>query len=69
VSRPKALLIVVGNPKVLCHDYSWREFLRYVRDNQAHTGRVDIPSEEVLSSMDTGSRCVHDGGGAREKIV
>lgn len=58
--RAKALLVVVGNPKVLCHDFSWREFLRYVRHNQGHTGSVGIPSEEVLASMDTGSRCVRE---------
>ena len=30
VTRAKSLLVVVGNPNVLVHDHSWRQFLRSV---------------------------------------
>ncbi|XP_077191029.1 helicase MOV-10 isoform X2 [Paroedura picta] len=38
VTRPKALLIVIGNPTALKQDLFWGEFLKYCRDNGAYRG-------------------------------
>ncbi|XP_060087208.1 helicase MOV-10 isoform X2 [Heteronotia binoei] len=38
VTRPKALLIVVGNPITLKQDPVWSEFLKYCRDNGGYIG-------------------------------
>lgn len=38
LTRPKALLIVIGNPDVLQSDTNWGSFIRYCRDNGACTG-------------------------------
>lgn len=33
ITRAKALLIVIGNPHVLCRDEHWRKFIQYCLDN------------------------------------
>jgi len=38
VTRAQALLVVVGDPKVLYHDKYWGELLRYCRDRGAYKG-------------------------------
>ncbi|CAJ1085150.1 putative helicase mov-10-B.1 isoform X1 [Xyrichtys novacula] len=44
VTRAKALLIVVGNPRVLNTDPTWARFIQYCQDEGGYTGFV--PSEE-----------------------
>ncbi|KAF3696908.1 putative helicase mov-10-B.2 [Channa argus] len=44
VTRAKALLIVVGNPKVLNIDPTWARFIKYCRDEGGYTGFT--PAEE-----------------------
>lgn len=38
ISRPKALLIVIGNPNLLCVDSYWRSVLKYCLENGSYTG-------------------------------
>lgn len=45
ISRAKALLMIIGNPHVLCQDEHWNELLRYCILNNAYTG-CPPPSEE-----------------------
>lgn len=45
VTRAKALLIVVGNPRVLQTDSTWARFIQYCRDEGGYTG-VDQAEEE-----------------------
>ncbi|PIK32933.1 putative helicase MOV-10, partial [Apostichopus japonicus] len=42
ITRPKALLIIVGNPHVLASDSKWRALLQYCLDNDAYVG-CDLP--------------------------
>ena len=39
ITRARALLIVVGDPNVLCLDGVWREFLAYVKQNGGWRGK------------------------------
>ena len=48
ITRAKALLIVIGNPKVLQIDGCWREFIEYCQKNGACVG-----DEFTLSEMST----------------
>ncbi|KAK7102225.1 putative helicase mov-10-B.1 isoform X2 [Littorina saxatilis] len=34
VTRPKALLVVIGNPNILRHNASWNAFVQFCKDNQ-----------------------------------
>ena len=43
VTRAKALLVIVGNPRVLSHDDHWGELLRYCVDRGGYTG-CDLPA-------------------------
>lgn len=38
ITRAKALLIVVGNPKILQHDETWYRFIKHCMDNNACKG-------------------------------
>ncbi|KAG5887039.1 hypothetical protein JTB14_029998 [Gonioctena quinquepunctata] len=38
VSRAKCLLVVIGNPNLLCRDTYWRSVLKYSVDNGCYTG-------------------------------
>mmetsp|Transcript_6441 Transcript_6441/g.11006 ORF Transcript_6441/g.11006 Transcript_6441/m.11006 type:complete len:260 (-) Transcript_6441:528-1307(-) len=44
ITRPKELLVVVGNPEVLKHDNCWLEWMRHVHLNGGCTG-VPMPPE------------------------
>eukprot|EP01033_Poteriospumella_lacustris_P015728 gene15729-11255_t len=48
VTRAQALLIVVGNPRVLCGDDNWRELYEHCRDNGACTGDAAWTSPEAV---------------------
>jgi hypothetical protein len=50
ITRAKALLIIIGNPKVLRQDKHWNELLQYCLANKAYTGS---PSAQELE--DSGS--------------
>lgn len=45
VTRAKALLIVVGNPKILRHDKHWHQLLMYCDANGAYRG-IKFPVDE-----------------------
>lgn len=38
ISRPKALLVVIGNPALLSYDTYWRTVIGYCMENGAYTG-------------------------------
>lgn len=38
VSRAKSLLIIIGNPNLLCIDPYWRSVLKYSLENGGYTG-------------------------------
>ncbi|KAM7411859.1 hypothetical protein PAMA_021707 [Pampus argenteus] len=46
VTRAKALLIVVGNPRVLNTDPIWSRFIQYCRDEGGYTGFVHEEEDE-----------------------
>ncbi|XP_060912677.1 putative helicase mov-10-B.2 isoform X2 [Labrus mixtus] len=46
VTRAKALLIVVGNPRVLNTDPTWARFIQYCQDKGGYTGFVHAEEEE-----------------------
>ncbi|KAI3356934.1 hypothetical protein L3Q82_003576 [Scortum barcoo] len=46
VTRAKALLIVVGNPRVLNTDPTWARFIQYCRDEGGYTGFLPAEEEE-----------------------
>ncbi|XP_041656201.1 putative helicase mov-10-B.2 [Cheilinus undulatus] len=46
VTRAKALLIVVGNPRVLTTDPTWARFIQYCQDEGGYTGFVHVEDEE-----------------------
>ncbi|XP_034552596.1 putative helicase mov-10-B.2 isoform X2 [Notolabrus celidotus] len=46
VTRAKALLIVVGNPRVLSTDPTWDRFIQYCQDEEGYTGYVPTEDEE-----------------------
>ncbi|XP_020490711.2 putative helicase mov-10-B.2 isoform X1 [Labrus bergylta] len=46
VTRAKALLIVVGNPRVLNTDPTWARFIQYCQDEGGYTGVVHAEEEE-----------------------
>lgn len=43
ITRPQQLLLVVGNPHVLVHDFHWRELLKYCKQNNA-CGGCSLPN-------------------------
>ncbi|NXN00001.1 SDE3 helicase, partial [Sylvia borin] len=49
ITRAKALLIVVGNPTVLCKDHHWHRFLRYCKEEGGYTG---YPYEDESTAED-----------------
>ncbi|XP_040905865.1 putative helicase mov-10-B.1 [Toxotes jaculatrix] len=48
VTRAKALLIVVGNPRVLSTDPTWACFIKYCRDKGGYEGFVNAEEDEDL---------------------
>jgi len=49
ITRPQALLIVVGNPFVLGADVHWQALLKYAVDNGAYVG-CELPDRNELES-------------------
>ncbi|KAM4562218.1 putative helicase mov-10-B.2 [Odontesthes bonariensis] len=48
VTRAKALLIVVGNPRVLNSDTTWARFIQYCRDEGGYTGINQTEDDEEM---------------------
>lgn len=46
VTRAKALLIVVGNPKVLTSDATWARFINYCKDEEGYKGFTASEDDE-----------------------
>lgn len=38
LSRAKSLMVIVGNPNLLCQDVYWRSVVKYCRENGCCTG-------------------------------
>ncbi|KAJ3586909.1 hypothetical protein NHX12_013301 [Muraenolepis orangiensis] len=53
VTRAKALLIMVGNPRVLCVDPVWNSFIEYCKDNGGYTGYSYTEEEDVVEKLAT----------------
>ncbi|KAG7255118.1 hypothetical protein CRUP_012315 [Coryphaenoides rupestris] len=52
VTRAKALLVVVGNPRVLCTDPVWRCFIQYCKHSGGYTGfSYDEEEEYVVARL------------------
>ncbi|XP_071805215.1 putative helicase MOV-10 isoform X3 [Asterias amurensis] len=51
VTRAKALLVLVGNPYMLCKDDNWNNFLRYCMENNAYTGCHFEEDEDELEAI------------------
>ncbi|XP_075766067.1 helicase MOV-10 [Pelodiscus sinensis] len=52
ITRAKALLVIVGNPAVLCKDPHWGTFLKYCVEQGGYTGCTytpESPEEEALA--------------------
>ncbi|XP_062514184.1 putative helicase mov-10-B.1 isoform X2 [Corticium candelabrum] len=53
ITRAKALLVVVGNPKLLIKDVYWRKLIAYITKNGGYTGiKFEIPTALDESSDD-----------------
>ncbi|XP_073326374.1 putative helicase mov-10-B.1 [Pagrus major] len=50
VTRAKALLIVVGNPRVLKTDENWKKFIQYCKEEGGYTGFT--PAEDIGDLVD-----------------
>ncbi|XP_036958527.1 putative helicase mov-10-B.1 isoform X2 [Acanthopagrus latus] len=48
VTRAKALLIVVGNPRVLNTDETWAQFIQYCKDEGGYTGFTPVEDDEDM---------------------
>ncbi|KAJ8047421.1 RNA helicase Mov10l1 [Holothuria leucospilota] len=57
ITRPQALLIIVGNPHVLATDAKWRALLKYCSQNNAYIG-CEVPDlthfEQLYQDEDSG---------------
>lgn len=60
VTRAKSLLIVVGNPHVLCEDPYWRRLLQYCLQNNSYKGcafnlsqEEDTDLSNIIAKLDT----------------
>ncbi|CAH1782580.1 unnamed protein product, partial [Owenia fusiformis] len=51
ITRAHALLVIIGNPHVLCQDEYWEALLRYCIQNKAYTG-CDLPNIEGVHDED-----------------
>ncbi|XP_072174451.1 RNA helicase Mov10l1-like [Diadema setosum] len=51
ITRPQALLIIVGNPHLLVNDSHWRALLKYCLENKAYTG-CEPPTKELIKRLD-----------------
>ncbi|OXA58303.1 RNA helicase Mov10l1 [Folsomia candida] len=52
ITRAKSLMIVVGNPHVLCKDKHWKNLLRYCIELQAYKGcNLPIELDEVTNKL------------------
>ena len=48
ITRAQALLILVGNPRVLCTDHCWGRFLAHCKETKSYCG---VDTEKSLSSL------------------
>jgi len=55
ITRAKALLIVIGNPGILCKDHYWKTFLDYCKENGGTKGifydRNDVEADATSGSL------------------
>jgi len=70
VTRAQALLIIVGDPKVLSMDPVWRRFLNYVYLKGGWTGRkIDWDPNEPVGGVAYDARRRKDGMTALEELI
>nr|XP_058973489.1 putative helicase MOV-10 [Pocillopora verrucosa] len=64
ITRAQALLILIGNPDMLCLDENWKTFVDYCRENKA---TVDVERKEKVEDIaDTLKRLKIFSSGASE---
>jgi len=53
ITRAKALMVVIGNPYLLCMDKHWKDLLKYIIENRCYKG-VDfsVPHDESNETND-----------------
>ena len=54
ITRAKALLIVIGNPKVLEQDDDWNDFIKHVVNGGGYTGCSFKPGQKKNDDFDEG---------------
>lgn len=54
ITRPKALLVIVGNPILLMQDKNWKSLLEYVKEHGGYTGgvRYPVPEDDDLRRLE-----------------
>lgn len=56
ITRARALMIVIGNPHVLCRNENWRKLLEYALELEAYTGcNLPIHLDKQLRQNKEGS--------------
>ncbi|VFQ78197.1 unnamed protein product [Cuscuta campestris] len=49
ITRAKSLLIVIGNPHIICQDEHWNKLLWYCVENDSYKGCFLPPREEIIA--------------------
>ncbi|ORY29239.1 P-loop containing nucleoside triphosphate hydrolase protein [Rhizoclosmatium globosum] len=67
ISRAKSLMIIIGNPEILCGDKYWEKLVRYCEVNGACVG-YPVPKEKVGGSKSYGNLVEEDYASEEEDI-
>ena len=56
MTRAKALLIIVGNPRILCLDPSWKTLITFIKEHGGYKGSQfnmedDVEIDDVIESL------------------
>lgn len=62
VTRARSLLILVGNPHIICKDEHWNKLLWYCSDNMSYKGCFLPGREEVIEEQTAPAPYVNDDG-------
>ncbi|GAX84126.1 hypothetical protein CEUSTIGMA_g11549.t1 [Chlamydomonas eustigma] len=70
ITRAKSLVIIIGNPKILCQDPCWRILLKYIHANKGCTGSpmpldlLNMEEQGMPAGEDMNGGAGSGGGGA-----
>ncbi|GAX84129.1 hypothetical protein CEUSTIGMA_g11552.t1 [Chlamydomonas eustigma] len=70
ITRAKSLVIIIGNPKILCQDPCWRTLLKYIHANKGCTGSpmpldlLNMEEQGMPAGEDMNGGAGSGGGGA-----